>query len=143
MFDGNEFIHLAGKLCVLRDAAEAEFRTAASRAYYGAFHLANQFMDELGFTVPDNENAHGQLRLRLLNSGEPTCVAAGKFLREMHQNRLVADYKLEIDKFQDAAQARLIVERAHKFRGYIEECRTEPIRSQVVSGIAAYLDVLG
>jgi hypothetical protein len=69
MIDGNDFIHLAGKMCVLGDADEASFRTATGRAYYGAFHLAKWYLDELGFPVPRNENAHGFVQNQLLNCG--------------------------------------------------------------------------
>ena len=47
--DGTEFIALAGKLVAVPAADEATYRTAISRAYYGAFHVARSFLVELGF----------------------------------------------------------------------------------------------
>lgn len=138
MFDGSDFIELAGKLCVLRGADEAGFRTAASRAYYGAFHLANEFLDDLNCPVPANENAHGHLRLQLMNAGQPDAVSAGSILRELHRIRIRADYSLADDKFRESSLARLVVERAHEFRRLIDLCRSEPARSQIQTGIADY-----
>ena len=42
---GDDFIHLAGKLATSVD--EAALRSAVSRAYYGAFHLALQFLEDI------------------------------------------------------------------------------------------------
>ena len=42
---GDDFINLAGKLATSPD--EASLRTAVSRAYYGAFHLALAFFDDI------------------------------------------------------------------------------------------------
>ena len=43
--DGHEFISLAGKLAASANAGEAAYRTAVSRAYYGAFHAAMNVSD--------------------------------------------------------------------------------------------------
>lgn len=48
---GNEFIELAGKLVAASGADESSLRTAIGRAYYGAFHLATSFLNELGFAT--------------------------------------------------------------------------------------------
>ncbi len=67
--NANEFLELAGEWCT--GAREGEWRSAASRAYYAAFHVARQILQQSGFNVPQGEQAHGYLWLRLANSGHP------------------------------------------------------------------------
>ena len=40
---------------------EAEWRSASSRAYYAAFHVARLLLLDLGFRVPQADRAHGYL----------------------------------------------------------------------------------
>lgn len=54
----DDFVSLAGKLAANANADEATYRTAVSRAYYGAFHLAAAFLAELGFVAPRTANVH-------------------------------------------------------------------------------------
>jgi hypothetical protein len=51
---GDDFIAFSGKLAANPAAGEAGFRSASSRAYYGAFHLAMAFLAEIGTPVPAN-----------------------------------------------------------------------------------------
>ena len=48
---------------------EEDWRTTVSRAYYAAFHVAGDLLTGLGFTVPNGEQAHAYLWLRLSNCG--------------------------------------------------------------------------
>ena len=54
--NGDDFIQLAGKLATSADPAS--LRSAVSRAYYGAFHLAGEFLADIGRPVPHHANAH-------------------------------------------------------------------------------------
>lgn len=142
MIAGEDFIRLAGKLCVVPDADEAGFRTAVSRAYYGAFHMAKTFLEELGFPVPANQNAHGFVRNQLVNCGHVIAGPAGSLLADLHQSRIRADYELHDSRFEAAEFARLNVERAYDIRRMLHECEGDPMRSDVRSGIAEYQDKL-
>lgn len=138
MIAGEDFIRLAGRLCVLRDADEAGFRTAIGRAYYGTFHIARLFLKELGFPVPANANAHSFVRNQLVNCGHAIAGAAGTLLTDLHKSRIRADYDLHDPKFEAADFARLNVERAHDIRRMLHDCRDEPLRSDVRAGIVDY-----
>jgi uncharacterized protein (UPF0332 family) len=49
---GADFIELAGKLLAsARIPTEAACRTAISRSYYGAFHLARAFFADMGIAT--------------------------------------------------------------------------------------------
>jgi uncharacterized protein (UPF0332 family) len=76
-------------------AAEEDWRTAASRAYYAAFHIASNFLTSLGFVVPNAERAHAYLWLRLQNCGAPTVQRAGIVLNDLRRQRTRADYDLQ------------------------------------------------
>ncbi len=66
--DGRDFLPLANALAA--GPTEAEWRTAISRAYYAAFHVARQLVMDLGFVVPYADRAHAYLWYRLSNSGK-------------------------------------------------------------------------
>ena len=138
MISGDEFIRLAGKLVVLSGSDEAGFRTAVGRAYYGSFHLARRFLDEIGFPILANLNAHGYLQNQMLNCGHPEAKIAGQVLRLLHRNRIAADYRVEDDRFTTVDFARRNVELAHEFRSQLERCRTETVRNEIQAGIADY-----
>jgi uncharacterized protein (UPF0332 family) len=55
--NGHDFL-LAAKL-LLPAPLEAAWRSAISRAYYAAFHVARQLFEDLGFRVPHGDQAHG------------------------------------------------------------------------------------
>lgn len=71
MIDGQAFIHLAGRLAASAAADEAAGRSAVSRAYYGAFHLAVAFLGDLGIVFPANTYAHAVVQRYLIGSGHP------------------------------------------------------------------------
>jgi hypothetical protein len=47
--DGSAFIVFASRLAVATASGPAGYRSAVSRAYYGAFHLARELLQEFGF----------------------------------------------------------------------------------------------
>src|SRR4051794_10116309 len=73
---------------------EAEWRSAASRAYYAAFHVARELLQGCGFDVPATEQAHAYLWLRLSNANHPDVTDAGSKLQELRAHRNWADYDL-------------------------------------------------
>jgi uncharacterized protein (UPF0332 family) len=65
-----------------------------SRAYYAAFHVANQLMTRCGFSVPAGDGAHGHAWIRLANCGEAALQQAGNKLSDLRRARNGADYQL-------------------------------------------------
>ena len=53
---GADFLPLAHDLAAA--SSEPEWRTAVSRAYYTAFHVARQLLEDLGFRVPRADRGH-------------------------------------------------------------------------------------
>jgi len=99
---------------------EADWRSAVSRSYYAAFHVANDFMRQCGFHVPQSGDAHGHAWIRLVNSQDARLTRAGRDLNRLRQDRNWADYdltqplphKLAADSVQNAQTLVAILERA-------------------------------
>ncbi len=87
---GPDFLPLARKLAA--GSTEADWRTAVSRAYYAAFHVARRLLEDLGFRVPCADSAHAYLWLRLNNCGDLAVQAAASELQLLRNRRNHADY---------------------------------------------------
>jgi uncharacterized protein (UPF0332 family) len=129
---GDDFLELAAKLKEMAAPNEATHRTAISRAYYGAYHLARAFLAELGVRVGKD---HGDVWNRLGKSGVVDAKKAATMLAVLHENRVVADYQLESTKPRNAAFVEDNIERARAVRLLPLACRQEPKRTEVKEGI--------
>ena len=139
MMDAVDFISLAGKLAASAKAGEATYRTSASRAYYGAFHLAAAFLAELGFSAPRTANVHVFVQHHLHGSGHPSACRAASLLADLHAMRNRADYQLSNQTVGTQAVAKLCVETAHEIQTSLLACAQSPNRKQVRNGVTAYL----
>jgi uncharacterized protein (UPF0332 family) len=140
--DAVDFISLAGKLAASKNAGEAAYRTAVSRAYYGAFHLATSYLEELGFSAPRTANVHVFVQHHLNGSGQPSACTAASLLGDLHAARNRADYQLSHPAAGSQSVAKLCVETAHEIQAALVACTQSPIREQVRSGITAYVQRL-
>jgi uncharacterized protein (UPF0332 family) len=116
-------------------AAEEDWRTATSRAYYAAFHIASIFMTKLGFAVPNAERAHAYLWLRLQNCGDATVQRAGIFLNDLRRQRTRADYDLRHAFTQ--ARTRAAIQDASILIQVLDSV-VEPTRTQVMNAMKDY-----
>ena len=135
----HEFIAFAGKLAAAGSGGEAAIRTIIGRAYYGAFHCTLEYLEDLGFRIPANANAHGIVRRYLSASAHEDTCRIGRMLQDLHSYRIRADYRLHDTRFQHFQTARIYVENAEEVRLILERCRQEPVRSDVRDAINAYL----
>jgi len=63
-----EFQQLASKLA--NGNSPAEFRTAISRAYYAAYNVGVEVLEQMGFRISEGPAGHGEVRHHLNNSGD-------------------------------------------------------------------------
>ena len=126
---GDDFINLGGKLATSAD--EASLRSAVSRAYYGAFHLASAFLEEIERPVPRNTHAHVQVARKLQGFGQPEAYRAGSLLGDLHTERIKADYRLDDKRVGTSAFSKTCVETAHEIRSALTACRAEPAFSEI------------
>jgi uncharacterized protein (UPF0332 family) len=132
--NARDFLTLAQGLA--RQSAEAEWRTAVSRAYYAAFHVARDLLEGLGFTVPHADAAHGYLWLRLANSGNPQTVQAGNDLNAPRRDRNVADYELRRTILQGVALSRIGL--ASDVIRILDAATAEPTRTRITDEMKRY-----
>ena len=131
--NARNFLTQAQRLILL--AGEGDWRSAVSRAYYSVFHVAREFLEGLGFTVPQADRAHGYLWLRLQNCGEPPLEQLGRDLKNMRGQRNRADYDLnrawnQTDAQQEVRRAATLIQ--------LLDAVVEPTRTQVMIAMKDY-----
>lgn len=96
MITSPDFIRLSGRWSTLRQphGDEAVWRSAISRAYYGAFHSGRGLLRLLQITFPKRENEHKFVQEALNNSGDANITTAASLLFDLRSNRNCADYDL-------------------------------------------------
>jgi uncharacterized protein (UPF0332 family) len=133
--DPRDFLDVADEWS--RGSREAEWRSAVSRAYYAAFHVARSLLEGQGFRVPQAEQAHQYLSLRLANGGQPDVQRAGNDLRFLRRRRNWADYDLQL--LLDEAAAAHEVQSALDIVEVLEAVRVSPaILARMTEAIKAY-----
>lgn len=60
---------------------EGEWRSAISRAYYAAFDVARELLEDLRFSVPRADRGHIYLSRRLANRGDAPTQRMTKAIR--------------------------------------------------------------
>ncbi len=128
---GRDFLTLAGQLVVVGapGIAEARYRTAVSRAYYGAFHLVVEFLAEFNVTVKKNHLGHEDASRRLFQTGHPIAMEAARNLDELRGYRNDADYRFHVRGFDNRNNAQDRCEMAATVRLCLDRCRVEPERT--------------
>lgn len=143
MIAGDDYIAVAERLALSRGAQEGDFRSAVSRAYYGAFHLAADFLSSLGCSVPKGAAAHGWIPQVLLSGGCQEAIEAGRLLRDLHTDRITADYRWERRSTGNLADAKTAIEVAHQIRAALILCAQDPLKGTLTEAIDAYLQKRG
>lgn len=133
---GDALLALAGKLVATYPGDEAACRAAISRCYYGAFHLANALLQELGFT--DVGHDHGRVAQHLAESNHSEATEAGQMLSARYSFRRRADYDLSNARYGQANLARQCVERAHRVKALLDRCNSAEVKQQLVESKTSY-----
>jgi uncharacterized protein (UPF0332 family) len=129
-----DFLLLATRLAA--GATEADWRTAVSRAYYAAFHIARRLLTDLKFIVPRADRAHQYLVYRLSNCGESAVVQAGRNLETLRRLRNRADYDEVPALIQHQAAA--AVQLAEGIIQVLDAARQEPARTRMRDAMIVY-----
>jgi uncharacterized protein (UPF0332 family) len=132
--NGRDFLNLANALA--GGSTEAEWRSAVSRAYYAAFHVARDLLLACGFLAPRGDQAHGYLWLRLSNASDPDVENAGRDLQTLRRDRNRADYDLARPLDQGTAVAQ--VQAAQDIVRVLEGAGKEPIRTRIIDAMKVY-----
>ena len=118
---GHDFIACAERLA--QSSAEAELRSAVSRAYYGAFHEALSLLRDSGVRLPKTEQVHVKVGFCLRDCGDVMAAKAGRQLELLRNERRAADYELGDARFSDGHKVQAEVARARRIADYLDQCR--------------------
>lgn len=131
---GRDFLPLAIRLAA--ETTEPDWRTAISRAYYAAFHVARALFGEIKFNVPRADRAHQYLVFRLSNSGEAIVEQAGRDLETLRRLRNRADY----DELPALTQPQAVaaVQIAIGILQILDAARQEPTRTRIRDAMIQY-----
>jgi hypothetical protein len=83
--DPNDFIEFSGHVAA---RGKAGARTAVSRAYYGAFHLAFSLLEEFDCAPPKLGASHDLVPQFLASSSNGDAGIASSLLGDLHSERL-------------------------------------------------------
>lgn len=126
-----EFIVFAGRVVSLGPAGA---RSAISRAYYGAFHVALEVLRELVGEGPGGPKAHVLVPQFLASSHDQDAMLASSLLSDLLGARIRADYRLSNSSVERMILAMDKVESARavesKLASFAERCRQEPAAIQ-------------
>lgn len=129
-----DFLTLANALAA--GTTEAAWRSAVSRAYYAAFHVARRLLRDLGFRVPRGDQAHAYLWMRLSNCGDPMLVIAGHNLQDLRGERNKADYDIDAPLLRASVPTR--VGTANQVIQALDTGRVEPTRTRITDAMRNY-----
>ena len=129
-----DFLPLAARLAA--ENSEADWRSAVSRAYYAAFHVARRLFADLKFAVPRADRAHQYLVFRLSNSGEAAVEQVGRDLETLRRLRNRADY--DEAPALPQPQAAAAVQVAEGIIRALDAARQEPTRTRIRDEMVAY-----
>lgn len=132
--DFRDFLVLANTL--VNSTTEGEWRTALSRAYYAAFHVARELLVDLHFRVPHADRVHGYLWLRLANAGQGDVQNAGNRLNALRRERNRADYDAHIRV--NRAMTRTHLQRAEEIIQALDAATVDPVRTQITDAMKIY-----
>ncbi len=137
--NAGEFIAFAGALAVTVKPTVAGSRSAVSRACYGAFLYAREWVeDDLGIKCSAGGSEHAYLQRLLIHCGVPEAVEIGKLLQNLQESRKEADYDLKCPNQDSPAAARNGVERAQEILSRLGACQRSPLRDQIQAGMLDY-----
>lgn len=123
-------------MAVAPGADAPSLRTAVSRAYYGAFHLARALLADMGYRCRTRDNEHLFVQRHFANCRHGIALEIGGLLSNLHESRKEADYDLDKARTETRQLAMLCAARADRVRDQLKTCR----QPEVLSAIAAEMD---
>jgi uncharacterized protein (UPF0332 family) len=118
-----EFIDYAARQAVQPTAIPPQVRSVTSRAYYGAFHLAAQFIAKITGEQRRKHDAH----VWLMSSRFADAFEAGRILATLNTNRIKADYRLNDNLAELLDFARVNVEYARDVQRLLLNCESASV----------------
>lgn len=134
--EASDFLNLAIRLS--GGSSEAEWRSAVSRAYYGAFHLAREFVVNCRVMLPKTADAHDKLQWCLSHAGDESLDAIAGKLNSLRSSRNVADYDLQSSQFSKRNCVPIALQRVQQVADGLAHVRSQPNFAQIRVAIRQY-----
>ncbi len=132
-----DFLQVANDLAKSDEAAE--LRSAVSRAYYAAFHVARKLLVDMGFQISKGPGAHGDVCKYLGNAGNPSVEHAGNNIGDLKGWRNQADYDLDLVVHENSGSVQKIVSITAQIIEDLEQYCNGSDREQIKSEISSYI----
>jgi uncharacterized protein (UPF0332 family) len=138
---GDDFYSLAVTLSA--GSTPAEHRSCISRAYYGAFHNANEFLHSIGITMKGGAECHQKVTQILDNSGDADIKTLASRLLTLRQTRNTADYNFANATFDKKPKAIVELRNAADIIAGIKKLRPTIGRTPIHEKIRAQAKIMG
>ena len=132
---GRDFIQVAEELS--GKESEPYWRSATSRAYYAAFHVAKDALAQVGAKAVKNDKSHAFVIQRLNNCGCTEFSKAASKLDRLRTSRNDADYDYAAKPFPKS-QAQLDIKQAKKIIENVEESQLANKEQRIVEALEEY-----
>ena len=139
--NGEAFVTFAGKLAAGR-ADPAAYRSAASRSYYGVFHMARSLLQDWGFHCDDG-NEHLGVQRHFSNCSTSAAYEVGRTLANLHDARKRSDYDLSDTAAESQRHAQSTALIALHLLEQIAWCAADANRDRVREEVVAYRKKIG
>lgn len=133
---GADFYQLA--VALGSGSSPAELRSATSRAYYGAFHMACAMLRDAGIVLPKDAACHEKDPQILGNSGDPEVIAAASKLGSLRTNRNDADYRLDKRSPERSQTVQLHLRVAGDIIECLRQCSSDGAKAGIRDAVRAY-----
>lgn len=133
--DPAEFINCGLRL--VAGSTEADWRSAVSRMYYGAFHSACDLLAGCGVELPRHQ-AHAKLTQCLSQAANQSLVEASRKLSSLREARRIADYELRDPKPQNPQWARAQIYHTQAVMAAILDCSSAADFDKSAASIRQY-----
>jgi hypothetical protein len=125
--DGREYLQTAERLA--QETLQADWRTAAGRAYYALMLEGRAALERWGFKIPRRDQIHAFVRLRFFVPADPQLRKIGEQLEKLGRLRNEADYDLPgPGSFADAGRAQQAVQDALDAIALLDAIDADPAR---------------
>jgi uncharacterized protein (UPF0332 family) len=136
---GRAFLDSARDL--LARPSEANWRSAAGRAYYALIHEGRAALDRWGFPLPPHESIHRFVHLHISFANNPDLRRVSHALGQLSRLRNEADYRLaSAGSFASGTRATQAVDEAQDAIDLLDQVEADPARrAAAVAAIQASL----
>jgi uncharacterized protein (UPF0332 family) len=111
---------------------QASCQSAISRAYYAAHHRIKEFIESAGISLERDGNAHADVWNHLAALEDDEIEQVGNDLRNLHSERINADYRLAKRHVEESKTASSLVAQARELIETVRKCQSDPARYEEV-----------